>query len=154
MKVAILVLGILGSLMAFSIAGCVGVCAGCMGGCGVTMDAMGTHSIGMIEEDGTELTEAEVAETVNDIEGATMLVGSVALTLGIQGLLGLIGCIMAFVSLGNGSKSVVGGVLLFIAVIVSVWAIIAFPPSGLATVLHLIAAIMAVIAPFTMAAEE
>ena len=43
------------------------------------MDAMGTHSIGMIEEDGTELTEAEVAETVNDIEGATMLVGSVAL---------------------------------------------------------------------------
>lgn len=154
MTVAILVLGILGSLMAFSIAGCVGVCAGCMGGCGVTMDAMGTHSIGMIEEDGTELTEAEVAETVNDIEGATMLVGSVALTLGIQGLLGLIGCIMAFVSLGNGSKSVVGGVLLFIAVIVSVWAIIAFPPSGLATVLHLIAAIMAVIAPFTMAAEE
>tara|TARA_Y100001934_G_C12097775_1_gene652381 strand:+ start:269 stop:733 length:465 start_codon:yes stop_codon:yes gene_type:complete len=154
MRVAILVLGILGSLMAFSIAGCVGVCAGCMGGCGVTMDAMGTHSIGMIEEDGTELTEAEVAETVNDIEGATMLVGSVALTLGIQGLLGLIGCIMAFVSLGNGSKSVVGGVLLFIAVIVSVWAIIAFPPSGLATVLHLIAAIMAVIAPFTMAAEE
>ena len=140
--------------MAFSIAGCVGVCAGCMGGCGVTMDAMGTHSIGMIEEDGTELTEAEVAETVNDIEGATMLVGSVALTLGIQGLLGLIGCIMAFVSLGNGSKSVVGGVLLFIAVIVSVWAIIAFPPSGLATVLHLIAAIMAVIAPFTMATEE
>ena len=154
MRVAILVFGILGSLMAFSIAGCVGVCAGCMGGCGVTMDAMGTHSIGMIEEDGTELTEAEVAETVNDIEGATMLVGSVALTLGIQGLLGLIGCIMAFVSLGNGSKSVVGGVLLFIAVIVSVWAIIAFPPSGLATVLHLIAAIMAVIAPFTMAAEE
>ncbi|MDD9867347.1 MAG: hypothetical protein OXS32_13450 [Verrucomicrobiales bacterium] len=154
MRVAILVLGILGSLMAFSIAGCVGVCAGCMGGCGVTMDAMGTHSIGMIEEDGTELTEAEVAETVNDIEGATMLVGSVALTLGIQGLLGLIGCIMAFVSLGNGSKSVVGGVLLFIAVIVSVWAIIAFPPSGLATVLHLIAAIMAVIAPFAMAAEE
>ena len=154
MRVAILVLGILGSLMAFSIAGCVGVCAGCMGGCGVTMDAMGTHSIGMIEEDGTELTEAEVAETVNDIEGATMLVGSVALTLGIQGLLGLIGCIMAFVSLGNGSKSVVGGVLLFIAVIVSVWAIIAFPPSGLATVLHLIAAIMAVIAPFTMATEE
>ena len=62
MRVAILVLGILGSLMAFSIAGCVGVCAGCMGGCGVTMDAMGTHSIGMIEEDGTELTEAEVAE--------------------------------------------------------------------------------------------
>ena len=61
------------------------------------MDAMGTHSKGMIEEDGTELTEAEVAETVNDIEGATMLVGSVALTLGIQGLLGLIGCIMAFV---------------------------------------------------------
>lgn len=154
MTVAILVLGILGSLMAFSIAGCVGVCAGCMGGCGVTMDAMGTHSIGMIEEDGTELTEAEVAETVNDIEGATMLVGSVALTLGIQGLLGLLGCIMAFVSLGNGSKSIVGGVLLFIAVIVSVWAIIAFPPSGLATVLHLIAAIMAVIAPFTMAAEE
>ena len=154
MRVAILVLRILGSLMAFSIAGCVAVCAGCMGGCGVTMDAMGTHSIGMIEEDGTELTEAEVAETVNDIEGATMLVGSVALTLGIQGLLGLIGCIMAFVSLGNGSKSVVGGVLLFIAVIVSVWAIIAFPPSGLATVLHLIAAIMAVIAPFTMAAEE
>ena len=140
--------------MAFSIAGCVGVCAGCMGGCGVTMDAMGTHSIGMIEEDGTELTEAEVAETVNDIEGATMLVGSVALTLGIQGLLGLIGCIMAFVSLGNGSKSVVGGILLFIAVIVSVWGIIAFPPSGLATVLHLIAAIMALIAPFTMAAEE
>lgn len=154
MRIAILVLGILGSLMAFSIAGCVGVCAGCMGGCGVTMEAVGEHSVGMIEEDGTELTEAEVAETVNDIEGATMLVGSVALSVGIQGLLGLIGCIMAFVSLGKGSKSVVGGVLLFIAVIVSVWAIIAFPPSGLATVLHLIAAIMAIIAPFTMAGGE
>ena len=154
MRIAILVLGILGSLMAFSIAGCVGVCAGCMGGCGVTMEAVGEHSVGMIEEDGTELTEAEVAETVNDIEGATMLVGSVALSVGIQGLLGLIGCIMTFVSLGKGSKSVVGGVLLFIAVIVSVWAIIAFPPSGLATVLHLIAAIMAIIAPFTMAGGE
>lgn len=118
------------------------------------MEAMGKHSIGTIQEDGTELTEAEVVETVNDIEEATLWVGSVAVSSGIQGLLGLIGCIASFVSLGKGSKSFVGAVLLSIAVFVSILAVITFPPSVLATLLHLFAAILSIIAPFTMTIEE
>ena len=154
MRVAILELGILGSLVAFSVAGCVGACAGFMGGCGVTMEAMGEHSIGTIQDDGTELTEAEVIETVNEIEEATMWVGGVAVSAGIQGLLGLIGCIAAFVSLGKGSKSFVGAILLSIAVFVSILAVITFPPSILATLLHLVAAILAIVASFTVTIEE
>ena len=118
------------------------------------MEAMGKHSIGTIQEDGKELTEAEIAETVNDIEEATLWVGSVAVSAGIQGLLGLIGCIASFVSLVKGSKSFVGAVLLSIAVFVSILAIITFPPSVLATLLHLVAAISAIIAPFTVTIEE
>ena len=98
--------------------------------------------------------EAEVVETVNDIEEATLWVGSVAVSSGIQGLLVLIGCIASFVSLGKGSKSFVGAVLLSIAVFVSILAVITFPPSVLATLLHLFAAILSIIAPFTMTIEE
>jgi len=123
MRIAILVLGIVGSVIAFSVAACVGACAGCIA-------------------------------TVEGGGEATTLVGSVALSVGLQGVLGLTGCIMSFISLGNGSKSYVGGILLTIAVLASIWAVITINATGVATVLHLIAAILAFIAPSKLDEEE
>ncbi len=123
MRIAILVLGIIGSVIAFSVAACVGACAGCIA-------------------------------TVEGGGEATTLVGSVALSVGLQGVLGLAGCIMSFISLGNGSKSYVGGILLTIAVLASIWAVITINATGVATVLHLIAAILAFIAPSKLDEEE
>ncbi len=123
MRVAILVLGIIGSVMAFSVASCVGACAGCLA-------------------------------TVDDTGDATAYVGSVALSVGLQGILGLAGWIMAFISLGKGSKSVTGGILIAVAVIASIWGVIHMNAAGIATALHLIAAILAFIAPSKLATEE
>jgi len=152
MRVAILVLGIIGSVIAFSIAACVGACAGSMASCG---QAIEESSVGLIEEDGTEITEEEAAENMSDFNEATTAVGSIALSVGFQGVLGLAGCIMAFISLGKGSRSIVGGVLLMLAVIVSIWALITIPTvTGLSTGIHFIAAILALIAPFSIPSEE
>ena len=68
--------------------------------------------------------------------------------------MGLTGCIMSFISLGNGSKSYVGGILLTIAVLASIWAVITVNVAWVATVLQLIAAILAFIAPSKLDEEE
>ena len=60
---------------------------------------------------------------------------------------------MSFIS-GNGSKSYVGGILLTIAVLASIWAVITINAAGVATVLHLIAAVLAFIAPSKLDEEE
>ena len=54
------------------------------------------------------------------LDEATGFVGNVALAAGIV-ILGLIGCIIAFVALGKGNKAIVGGVVLALAVIASLW---------------------------------
>ena len=64
---------------------------------------------------------------------------------GAQGILGLIGTIMAFIALGKGNKATIGGVLILVAVVVSLWAG-NFPSIGLSNVLHLIAGILAFVA--------
>ncbi len=107
------------------------------------------------KENGTELTEtdqAEFDEGIQKLDEATGFVGNVALAAGAQGILGLIGCIIAFVALGKGNKAIVGGVVLALAVIASLWAG-DFPSIGASNVLHLIAAIMAFIAAPKVMAE-
>ncbi len=64
---------------------------------------------------------------------------------GAQGILGLIGSIVAFIALGKGNKATIGGVLILVAVVVSLWAG-NFPSIGLSNVLHLIAGILAFVA--------
>ena len=153
MRVAILVLGIIGSLLAISLAACAGAAAGIMGGTGALAEEAAAE---IAKENGTELTEtdqAEFDEGMQKLDDATGVVGNVALAAGAQGTLGLIGCIIAFVALGKGNKAIVGGVVLALAVIASLWAG-DFPSIGVSNVLHLIAAIMAFVAVPKLAAAE
>jgi hypothetical protein len=62
-----------------------------------------------------------------------------------QAILGLIGSIMAFIALGKGNKATIGGVLILMAVVISLWAG-NFPSYGPSNLLHLIACIMAFVA--------
>ena len=70
---------------------------------------------------------------------------------GAQGILGLIGCIMAFIALGKGDKATIGGVLILAAVVISLWAG-SFPSIGISNILQLVAGILAFIAAPTVAA--
>ena len=71
---------------------------------------------------------------------------------GAQGILGLIGPIMAFIALGKGNKATIGGVLLLGAGVISLWAGIEFPSIGISNILQLVAGILAFIAAPTVAA--
>ena len=79
------------------------------------------------------------------LEKLLLAVGNVAMLAGAQGILGLIGSIMAFIALGKGNKATIGGVLILVAVVVSLWAG-NFPSIGLSNVLQLIAGILAFVA--------
>ena len=153
MRVAILVLGIIGSLLAISLAACAGAAAGIMGDTG----ALAEEAVAEIaKENDTEITEtdqAEFDEGMQALGDATGVVGNVALAAGAQGILGLIGCIVAFVALGKGNKAIIGGALLLLAVVASLWAG-DFPSIGVSNILHLIAAIMAFVAVPNLAAAE
>ena len=153
MRVTILVLGIIGSLLAISFAACAGAAAGIMGGTG----ALAEEAVAEIaKENDTEITEndqAEFDEGMQALDDATGVVGNVALAAGAQGILGLIGCIVAFVALGKGNKAIIGGALLLLAVVASLWAG-DFPSIGVSNILHLIAAIMAFVAVPNLAAAE
>jgi hypothetical protein len=95
------------------------------------------------EEDKAQL--AELQEGLADAGEAASTVGNVAMFAGAQGILGLIGSIMAFIALGKGNKATIGGVLILMAVVVSLWAG-NFPSIGLSNVLQLIAGILAFVA--------
>jgi len=70
---------------------------------------------------------------------------------GAQGILGLIGTIMAFIALGKGNKATIGGVLILGAVVISLWAG-NFPSIGPSNVLQLVAGVLAFVAAPTVAA--
>ncbi|MBT3614863.1 MAG: hypothetical protein HN707_03440 [Verrucomicrobia bacterium] len=107
------------------------------------------------EESGEELSDenkaalAELQEGLAEFDAgadeAASEIGNVAMFASAQGILGLIGSIMAFIALGKGNKATIGGVLILVAVVVSLWAGI-FPSIGLSNVLHLIAGILAFVA--------
>ena len=88
----------------------------------------------------------------NEFDAVTGSVANSAMLAGAQGVLGLIGCIIAFIALGKGNKAVVGGILLTLAVVASLWAL-EFSGVGISTILHLIAAIMAFVAAPKVMAE-
>ena len=101
----------------------------------------------MSEED-----KAQLAEMQQGANEAASAVGNVAMLAGAQGILGLIGSIMAFIALGKGNKATIGGVLLLGAVVISLWAGIEFPSIGISNILQLIAGILAFVAAPTVAA--
>ena len=108
------------------------------------------------KESGEEISEedkAQLAELQEDLaEGSTEAyetassAGNVAMLAGAQGILGLIGSIVAFIALGKGNKATIGGVLLLGAVVISLWAGIKFPSIGMSNILQLIAGIFAFVA--------
>ena len=145
MRVAILVLGLIGSIMALALGACAGACAGVVGGMGEAIEQGVTEAA---EESGEGLTEEQKAELQEGFAGAdeaASTMGNVAMFAGAQGILGLIGCIMAFIALGKGNKATIGGVLILAAVVISLWAG-NFPSYGPSNLLHLIACIMAFVA--------
>ena len=155
MKVAILVLGLIGSIMALALGACAGACAGVMGGVGEAIEQGVTEAA---EESGEGLTEeqkAELQEGLSELDAgadeAAAVAGNLAMFAGAQGILGLIGTIMAFIALGKGNKATIGGVLILGAVVISLWAG-NFPSIGPSNILQLVAGILAFIAAPTVAA--
>ncbi len=151
MRVAILVLGLIGSIMALALGACAGACAGVVGGMGEAIEQGVTEAA---EESGEGLTEEQKAELQEGFAGAdeaASTMGNVAMFAGAQGILGLIGCIMAFIALGKGDKATIGGVLILAAVVISLWAG-SFPSIGISNILQLVAGILAFIAAPTVAA--
>ena len=106
------------------------------------------------EESGEELTDEDKAELQEGLAGAdeaAAVAGNLAVFAGAQGILGLIGTIMAFIALGKGNKATIGGVLILGAVVISLWAG-NFPSIGISNILQLVAGILAFIAAPTVAA--
>ena len=110
MRVAILVLAIIGSLVAFGGAACATVCAAGT----ASLDA----GLGDLEKSMKEEMKKQGAsqKEIDEIDfGGTDATGSLALTAGaygIMGLLGLVGGIMGFSKLGKGEPATLGGGLL------------------------------------------
>ena len=156
MKVAILVLGLIGSIMALALGACAGACAGVMGGMGEAIEQGVTEAAEESEEGGlTEEQKAELQEGLSELDAgadeAVAVAGNLAMFAGAQGILGLIGTIMAFIALGKGNKATIGGVLILGAVVISLWAG-NFPSIGISNILQLVAGILAFIAAPTVAA--
>ena len=158
MRIALLILGIIGSLLAIAFGACAGACAGALGGGGEGLSAIMQEAAEQAaKESGEEMSEedkaqlAEVQEGLSEMGGSVSALGNIALFAGIQGVLGLIGCIMAFIALGKGNKATIGGVLLLVAVVISLWAG-EFPSIGISNILHLLAGIFAFVAAPTVAA--
>ena len=152
MRVAILVLGLIGSIMALALGACAGACAGVVGGMGEAIEQGVTEAAEQSEEGGlTEEQKAELQEGLAGADEAASTIGNVAMFAGAQGILGLIGCIMAFIALGKGDKATIGGVLILAAVVISLWAG-SFPSIGISNILQLVAGILAFIAAPTVAA--
>ena len=152
MKVAILVLGLIGSIMALAL----GACAGVMGGMGEAIEQGVTEAAEESGEGGlTEEQKAELQEGLSELDAgadeAAAVAGNLAMFAGAQGILGLIGTIMAFIALGKGNKATIGGVLILGAVVISLWAG-NFPSIGISNILQLVAGILAFIAAPTVAA--
>ena len=157
MRVALLILGIIGSLLAITFGACAGACAGALGGIGEAVEQGVTEVAEQSEEGGlTEEQKAELQENLSEFDAgadeAASAVGNVAMLAGAQGILGLIGTIMAFIALGKGNKATIGGVLLLGAVVISLWAGIEFPSIGISNILQLVVGILAFIAAPTVAA--
>jgi len=103
MRVAILIVAILGSLLAFGTAGCAILCAA---------GASGLSDLAAESGGG-----GEAASELGSAAGSAMMaaVGS-----GLQGILGLVGGIMAFSALGKGGVAKTGGIMLLAGVLIAI----------------------------------
>jgi len=146
MRVAILILGIIGSLLAISFAACAGAAAGVMSGAGAIAEEAAKEANQANDETKiTQIDQEELKENIQDLNEAKGVFGNLAVSAGAQELLGLIGCVMEFIALGKGNKATEGAILLLLAVMASLWAG-ELPSIGLSNLLQLAAGIMAIIA--------
>ena len=107
MRVAILIVAILGSLLAFGSAACATICAA---------GASGLES--MASEMESELGGGDQgSEELGSAASSAMMT---AVGFGLQGILGLIGGIMAFSALGKGGVAKTGGIMLLAGVLIAI----------------------------------
>ena len=107
MRVAILIVAILGSLLAFGTAACATLCAASASGLSELAADFETETGG----------DSEASSGLGDAASSAMMaaVGS-----GLQGILGLIGGIMAFSALGKGGVAKTGGIMLLAGVLIAI----------------------------------
>jgi hypothetical protein len=105
MRVAILIVAILGSLLAFGSAACATICA-----------ASASGLEGMAAEMESELGGEQGSEELGSAASSAMLT---AVGFGLQGILGLVGGIMAFSALGKGGVAKTGGIILLAGVVIA-----------------------------------
>ena len=157
MRIAVLIVAIIGSLICFAMAACGTACAGCKGSCGAcfgsiadaqdkandirkraeamkeSTDLNGSSSDqnstfgGLSEKERIRRNERQ-AEEIREIEsgmvkgaGGTLIA---SLGIAIQGLLGIVAGIVAFVKLGKGSKATISGRLLIGGIVLALIAAI------------------------------
>ena len=156
MRIAVLIVAIIGSLICFAMAACGTACAGCQGSCGACFGSIAdAHDKaikkskadaieksldsnesspdqnstfgGLTEEERIRRTERqseELSETSSEmlnIAGGTLIA---SLGIAIQGLLGIVAGIVAFVKLGKGSKATISGRLLIGGIVLALIAAI------------------------------
>ena len=106
MRVAILIVAILGSLLAFGSAACATICAAGASG----LESMAAEM--EAEHGGNAGTE--------ELGSAASSAMMTAVGFGLQGILGLIGGIMAFSALGKGGVAKTGGIMLLAGVLIAI----------------------------------
>ncbi len=120
MRIAILILAIIGSVVCLGIGACQAACAGCQGSCAAVASGASNSSPG----GGASSTRSN-----NELKATASAFGTLAFAnlcsgigLVLQAIIGLIGGIVAFSKLGSGEKAKKGAVLLSVAVGISVLA--------------------------------
>ena len=111
MRIAILILAILGSLIAFGGAACATACASCFAAADEGMSDLQKQ----IEKQNTKLNQkqkAEMANATNDLSEATTSFALTAVSYGLMGIMGLVGGILGFIKLGKGEPATIGGGLM------------------------------------------
>ena len=117
MRVAILILAIIGSVVCLGIGACQTACAGCQGSCAAAASGISSSSPG----GGAPSTRSanEMASALGTLAFANLCSG---IGLVLQAILGLIGGIVAFSKLGSGEKAKKDAVLLSVAIGITVLA--------------------------------
>jgi len=170
MRIAVLVLGIIGSLTALAYSCGAAACAGVLGGMGEAYEQGGNdvvkeiiQGVSEVVEESEKRTEDEKGEMQQDLEELNTDVNGTDSTISEQararaksallalasGILGLVGSIMTFITLGNGNKAIFGASLITAAVILSI-----LYDNGFPNILFLIAGVLAFLAKPEIQAER
>ena len=109
MRIAILVLAIFGSLIAFGMAACATTCASCTGA--VAVGASERAKEMKKNPDGKKYSD-QMTKTSDSLKDKTTSFALGAIGFGLMGIMGLVGGILGFIKLGKGEHAKLGGGLL------------------------------------------